>query len=200
MTNKKKLLLAVACMALAVCSLVTGTVAWLTMKTAPITNTFSTSDITITLTETDTGLAGGTSVTGKSYQMIPGAILPKNPTVTVAAGSEDCWIFVKVDKVNDPDRYLDYSIDTTIWTLLPDETGVYYCKVTKNATQDQTFPVLTGNQVKVKDSVNKTDMAVAQSAVPNLTFTAYACQLTKGTGEFTAADAWAQVKDLPSNP
>ena len=65
-----------------------GTVAWLVAKTDPVVNTFTYGDINITLTET----------TGDDYKIIPGVDIGKDPKVTVKAGSEACWLFVKVEE------------------------------------------------------------------------------------------------------
>ena len=82
----KKIIATVGACALCVGLGVAGTLAWLTDKTESVTNTFTTSNINITLTET----------TGSNYQMIPGFTITKDPKVTVSAGSEDCYLFVKL--------------------------------------------------------------------------------------------------------
>ena len=84
---KKKSLALLLAIAIVVVGVVAGTLAWLTDKTAPVTNTFTTSDIDIDLTETEA-----------EYKMIPGWSIDKDPTVTVKAGSEACYLFVKLVK------------------------------------------------------------------------------------------------------
>ena len=118
MKNTKKLIVAIAALSILLCCAVGGTLAYLLDKTDPVTNTFTYGDINITLTETE-----------RVYKMIPGTTLPKDPKVTVEEGSEACWLFIKVEKTNNPDTYLNYSIDTTIWKALPDVNGVYYREV-----------------------------------------------------------------------
>lgn len=171
--KKKSFIMALA-LVLVFAVAVGGVVAWLTDKTGPVKNTFTVGDINITLTETD-AVAGENSYE-KSYKMIPGTTLGKDPTVTVVGGSEACWLFVKVEKGNNPDNYLEYSIDNTVWTAVPGHNGFYYCKVTANDA-DKTFNVLTGNTVKVKDAVTK-DMikGLTEETYPTLTFTAAAVQ------------------------
>ena len=195
MTNKKKLLLAVACMALAVCSLVTGTLAWLTTKTDPVVNTFTTSDINITLEESD----------NLDFKMVPGGTITKDPVVTVLDGSEDCWLFVKIVETNntfgDGQKYLTYAIAEG-WTELPGADGVYYRKVTSN-DDVKSFSVLSGDQVTVSGDVtkammnamdgitaNSTNDATELANRPKLTITAYACQLMNGDVAFTPSEAW----------
>lgn len=199
---KKKSLALVLALAMIVVCVVGGTLAWLIDKTDPVTNTFTYGDIDITLAET----------TGTSYKMIPGYTIDKNPKVTVLADSEDCYLFVKVEKSTNFDNYMNYAIDNA-WTEL--ESGVYYIKIDTEAKKDVAYSVLgagsetysnveytwSDNQVLVKPTVTKADMNAlnADGAQPTLTFTAYAVQLNKNnTTEFTAAEAWALAKTLPT--
>lgn len=199
---KKKSLALVLALAMIVVCVVGGTLAWLIDKTGPVTNTFTTSDVDITLTETTT-----------NYQMIPGYTIAKDPKVTVLAGSEDCYLFVKVDKSTNFDNYMNYAIDSA-WTEL--ESGVYYIKIDTEAKKNVAYNVLgagsetysnvvytwNDDQVLVKPTVTKENMnalKVDGATQPTLTFTAYAVQLNKNnTTEFTAAEAWELAKTLPT--
>ena len=181
-----------------------GTVAWLTDKTEPVQNTFSTSDITITLQEhtydpATHSLTGTETEDGNSnYKMVPGCTIPKDPWVTVQANSEDCYLFIKVTKSENFSDYMTYGIDTTVWTELTGEDGVFYKKVeSKNA--DQEFYILTNNLVTVKDTVTKEDMKKISSDddKPSISFTAYAVQLYKSHNtEFSVAEAWTNAKGV----
>lgn len=175
---RKKLITAIIALTLTLCCLVGGTLAWLSVETQQLTNTFTYGDINITLTET----------TGNTYQMIPGNEIGKDPTVTVKANSEACWLFIKVEKDNNPDAYLDYSIAEG-WNELSSVTGVYYREVDKVAA-DTSFAVLTGNKVVVKNSVTKTQLNDIKTNYPTLKFTAYAVQKANIT---SATDAWSVV-------
>ncbi len=216
--KRKKRIAAVVCACTLAVALVIGgtTLAWLTDTTQTVKNTFTTSDIDITLTETKGELkkdeTGGV-VTGSSFKMIPGYTLAKDPKVTVEAGSEACWLFVKVEESVDSnttvrfDDYMTYAIDDEdktpdiefdSWTQGTGGEGgipanVYYRKVSAS-DGDQDFPVLKENQVVVLDTVTKEMMAAAAGKEPTLTFTAYASQLMKNnTTEFTAIEAWGNV-------
>ena len=189
---KKKSLALVLALAMIVVCVVGGTLAWLIDKTGPVTNTFTTSDVDITLTETTT-----------NYQMIPGYTIAKDPKVTVKAGSEDCYLFVKVAESDNFDDFMTYTMETG-WTQLEDASGnpvpgVFY-RVVETSTADQPFYVLAGNQVTVSGDVTKTMLNdLTADTQPTLTFTAYACQYMKnGTENFTAAEAWAEVN--PTTP
>ena len=182
---KKKGLALVLALALLVVGVVAGSLAWLTSKSDTVTNTFTTSDITVKLEET----------TGTSYQMIPGFELAKDPKAWVETGSEDCYLFVKLEKSANFDTYMTYTVATG-WTELDNVSGVYYRKVAEaQMGKTNSFPVLADNKVTVKGEVTKAQMnALAQANYPTLTITAYASQLYKSAGvEFTAAEAWANI-------
>lgn len=169
-----------------------GTIAWLTAGTDPVVNTFTVGDINITLTETTT-----------DYKMVPGNTIAKDPKVTVKAGSEACWLFVKVDESTNLDDFITYTVDGN-WTAgngtgegkngVP--VGVYYREVSALTTEgaaDEVFGVLTDNQVTVKDTVTKIMMNGLQmenATQPTLTFTAYAVQKDNIAD---AATAWSKV-------
>lgn len=160
-----------------------GTVAYLVSKPAAITNTFTVGDINAELTETTT-----------TYHIVPGVDIEKNPVATIKGGSEDCYLFVKVDEAKWPDvkngnvRKVDYQIADG-WTKLKD--GVYYRGVGKNAA-DQDFPILKENKVTVSDTLTKTEVeAIKTAGEPTLTFTVYAVQKA---GVDTPAEAWKLAK------
>ena len=182
---KKKSLALVLALAMIVVCVVGGTLAWLTATTPEVKNTFTTSDIDITLAET----------TGTSYQMIPGYTIAKDPTVTVVKDSEKCYLFVKVDKSANFDKFMTYDMAAD-WTALTGVNGVYYREV-DTADMGTAYSVLKNDQVTVKDAVTKENMNAlkADGAIqPTLTFTAYACQYNSSNGtHFDAADAWAKV-------
>ena len=216
---KKKIALLMACvMAFGVA--VGGTLAWLTANTAPVVNTFTDSDINITLTETDA--TQGTNQLEKSFQMVPGYTITKDPKVTVKANSEDCWLFVKVEESTSPKLtdYINYTIADG-WTKgngtdIP--ANVYYRNVTKS-NADQSFGVIgytdtkgtaetsddvfVADKVLVKTSVTKADMDAIDdgAAQPTLTFTAYAVQYKNSNdGNFEAKDAWKESAGYVATP
>lgn len=163
-----------------------GTLAWLTDKTDVVTNTFTVGDIKIKLEETT-----------KDYKILPGVNIPKDPKVTVEENSEACWLFVQVKEDNWPVfngvRKADYQ-PADGWTPLDKENhpGVYYRQVDAAAAKaGEEYPVLAGNTVTVSAELTKSEIAgVKGKGQPQLTFTAYAVQLQKGDGKFTADEAW----------
>ena len=145
---KKKGLALFLALTLLVVGVVAGTLAWLTAKSDVVTNTFTTSDIKVELKET----------TGTEHKMIPGYTISKNPKATVLAGSEECYLFVKLDKSASFDTYLEYVIADG-WTKLDGVDTVYYRVVDGTTNQIGTpYSVLKDDQVTVKGSVTKEQM------------------------------------------
>lgn len=164
-----------------------GSLAWLVDKDE-VTNTFTVGDINILLTETD-----------RTYMILPGVDIPKDPTVTVEANSEACWLFVQVKEDNwpaftennDVTRKVNYKIADG-WIVL--ENGVYYRQV--NASdRDQLFAVLKDNQVTVSDTLTKAEIN-GITTKPQLTITAYAVQKE---GVATVEQAWG-IASTPATP
>ena len=162
-----------------------GTFAWLTAKTDPVVNTFTYGDINIGLAET----------TGSGYKIVPGVDIRKDPKVTVKAGSEACWLFVKVEEENwptftgtDGKAKIAYEIAPG-WTELEGQNGVYYREVDA-AAAETSFEVIKGNVITVSENLTKTEVNNVVTRQPKLTFTAYAVQKD---GVTSAADAWAKA-------
>ena len=125
--------------------------------------------------------------------------ISKDPKATVLSGSEECYLFVKLDKSANFDTYLEYVIADG-WTKLEGVTDTVYYRKVQTADIGTAYSVLKGDQVTVKGEVTKAMMdGLTTETLPKLTVTAYASQLHKNaTTEFTAAEAWANVN--PTNP
>lgn len=173
---------------LIMCSIIGGTVAWLITKTDSVTNTFTYGDINITLGET----------TGTEYEMVPGKSITKDPKVTVLADSEDCWLFVKLEKSGNPaafDDFMEYQMEAG-WTMLDGVDGVYYREVAKSESE-QSFEVIKDNTITVKGEVTKEMLNNLGTTYPTLTVTAYAVQRDDDIDAIdTAAEAWALAEPL----
>lgn len=178
-----KVFLSLLALVLVVGCAVGGTIAWLTATTDPVVNTFTYGKININLGES----------TGNAYTIIPGVNISKDPKVTVKAGSEACWLFVKVaEEGTFVANKVTYSIADG-WTqgdgtVIP--TNVYYREVNA-VTADTDFYVLKDNMVTVSEELTKAEVN-GITTQPTLTFTAYAVQKD---GIDTAADAWDKVKN-----
>lgn len=180
--------------AVALNTVIGGTIAWLVSETDPVTNTFTYGDIDITLTETDTGDNDGDAGTN-TYEMVPGKEIAKDPLITVLEDSEDCWLFAEIETTEGFDDFIEYSIADG-WIPLDGEDGVYYREVTKS-DEAQEFYVIADNIVTVKDDVTKEMLnRLGEDGSISLTVTAYAVQ-RDGTIEAinTAAEAWALTQE-----
>ena len=177
---KKKGWLSVVALVLVLCCAVGGTLAWLTDKTDPVTNTFTVGDIDIDLTESE----------DLDLKMIPGRTITKDPKVTVKAGSEACWLFVKVERSANFADFLTYEMADG-WTALDGVDGVFWREVGA-VTADTFFEVLKGNKVTVQNTVTKEMLQGVKEGTerPTMTFTAYAVQKE---GFDDALTAWGKI-------
>jgi len=124
-----------------------GTIAYLTDTTETVKNTFTFGKVDISLKETvvnEYGVAvdasgktkeafeaieenagktwtAATTNEGNEYKLIPGQTYTKDPTITVEAGSEDCWVFVKVENGLGENATIEMNKD---WKQI--DTSEYY--------------------------------------------------------------------------
>ena len=196
--NTKAIALILA-LVLTVGGVIGGTVAWLIATPDPVVNTFTYGDINIELDETDTQLDGDNNPNTNEYEMMPGQAITKDPVITVKSGSEEMWLFVKLEKSSNFDTFMEYTVADG-WTALSGVDGVYYKHITAEevATADKEIAVIKDNTVTVRESVTKDQLNALDSGssenYPTLTVTAYAVQYA---GNATAADAWAKVTANP---
>ena len=162
-----------------------GTLAWIMDTSETVVNTFTYGDIDIKLEETT-----------REYPMIPGNKLEKDPTVTVLGGSEECWLFIKVEESENFPDFLEYEIKDT-WMPLAGYDGVYvYKNGSDEATTvpasdaEQTFKILKDDRVTVSEAADKAALADYENNEPTLTFTAYAVQRANVDDAVTA---WGYV-------
>ena len=202
--SSRKVALILLSFVLLVCAAIGGTAAYLMDQTTEVKNTFTSSDVSITLIETKPD--------GETAQMVPGATIEKDPRVTVLKNSEKCYVFVKIEKSENFDTYMTYDIADG-WDALSGEAGVYYRIVEKSVDLDQPFGILKGDKVSVKSTVtveymekiDGKDVAEGTTEVaPTLSFTAYAIQHDhladrNNDSEIDETDAWATIT-TPANP
>ena len=206
----RKVLLAVCCAALLVCVTIGATVAYLTSQDT-VTNTFTVGKVQITLDEAKANADGSLvpnaeRVKANSYKLLPGHTYTKDPTVHVAAGSEDCWLFVKVDNgisAIEDNTTVAAQMATNGWTKLNNNSNIYYYneKVVSSTTVTD-VPVF--GSFKISDAVVGGMKPVTTDGVGDdgklyldeyknaqIVITAYAIQ---ADGFATAADAWEAAK------
>ena len=185
------------------CGVMGGTIAWLFATPDPVVNTFTYGDINIELEETDTGLDDDDDDNTNQYEMIPGEEITKDPVVTVKEGSEAMWLFVKLEKSENFDTFMEYAVDSS-WVKLNETEEVYYRHITAEEVVDQDLAIhiIADDKVTVKETVtkemlNELDADAQNVTYPTLTVTAYAVQ---SAGNATAADAWAKATATPETP
>ena len=193
---QKKLTIAVIALCVCMCCLIGVTVAWLTSVTSEVKNTFTVGDIQITLDEANVTLYGvkdgDSRVMTNEYKLIPGHQYLKDPTVTLTAGNEKCYIFIQVR--NDiagieKGTTIAQQIANNNWIALEEYDGVYY-QVIETQNADLKLPVFANFTIM--------DTADVASYVTNadkdnniITVKAYAIQYD--SFENKVADAWTTV-------
>lgn len=196
MKNAKKLILLALCAVLLVSASVMGTLAYLTSQTETITNTMTVGKVEISLTENqmeDDGLTQSSTVVDvtntpltNAYKLIPGHTYDKNPTVTVKANSEPCYIFVKVVNgivtLEDSGNTIAAQIAANGWTALAGVDNVFYKKIEVVTAADTQHPVFT----TFKIAGNANELSAWNNSV-TIQITAYAIQ---ADGFDTAVAAW----------
>lgn len=191
MGKKTKALLLALCAVALVVTTVFSTMAYLTSNDS-VTNTFTVGKVAITLDEAKANPDGtlvpnADRVQANSYKLLPGHSYAKDPTVHVAADSENCYLYVKVENgintIEDTANPIAAQMETNGWKLLAG-TNVYYKEAAvaggTNHVVFSSFKIAGG----VKNDVLKT------YATAKVTITAYAIQ---ADGFTDAADAWSKA-------
>lgn len=175
----KKLLIAVISLLCTITIGISTTVAYFISNTGPVINTFTVGNVSLSLSET----------TGTEYQMIPGTTIAKDPLVTVHGGSEECLVYVKLERVNGFDDYVTFEIADG-WTKLGGFDGIYYRTVEKSGV-DKVYNVIKGNKITIKNNLSKEKMAAIDTQnLPEINITAFAIQTL---GIESAADGWYNI-------
>lgn len=197
----RKILAMVMALALTAALAVGGTLAYLTSQDT-VTNTFTVGNVTITMDEADVKTDGTyeTNVNNRTdanvYHLLPGHSYIKDPTIHVATGSEDCWLFVKVENglaaIEDSSNTIASQLATNGWTPIAEGSNIYARATTNKAGDNvgvfENFKIngtVIGGakpETPVEGALYLVDYATAQIVV-----TAYAIQ---ADGFSTAAAAW----------
>lgn len=187
--NKKKFIILTLATLIVLVGIMGTTIAWLSSNTNLLVNTFTYGDIKISLIESDTG-DGDDDENTNSYEMTPGNAIIKDTLVKVYGGSEDCWLFIKLTKENEFDKYMTYSLES-IWLNLEGYEDVYYTKVNKS-DKEQTFNVMKDNMIKVKEELTYADLInITETNYPSLEIKAYAVQRNENMENInTPEKAW----------
>ena len=184
----KKILTLACCAVLLVCISVGATVAYLTSQ-ATVTNTFTVGKVQISMDEaaikkdetTGNWVEDNTKdrVVANSYNLLPGISYAKDPTVTVKANSEDCYVraLVTITKAKELDEiFADqnganmaeiFGGLSTDWTCnsITKDTGnntrtyeMRYKEVVKKSSSDQVLDDIF-EKVNVPSFITNNDLA-----------------------------------------
>ena len=211
MKKSTKAVLTALCAVLLVAGSIFGTLAYLTDKTENVTNTFTVGKVNISLDEavvneygkpldknsSVVNVASAERTDANTYKLIPGHNYTKDPTVTVEAGSEECYVYVRITNGLGDDVTLNMSED---WDELTGVDNVYVYTSTVNARSSKKVlpPVFTdftlGDDVDVTDSslypTDSDGYVLTDSAKRVITVKAYAVQKD---GFNSAAEAWTSA-------
>lgn len=184
----KKILALACCAVLLVCISVGATLAYLTDDDA-VTNTFTVGKVEITLDEADVddSTEGEDRDQANEYKLIPGGEYEKDPTVHVAAGSEEAWLFVKVvNGIADVEAEGETTIEAQMiangWTAVEGADGYYSYKETVSAGED----IVVFSTFSIAEDVKQ----AALEACENIEITAYAIQAADLD---TVEEAWTAL-------
>lgn len=187
MTNNRKKLAGLLTIGLLLLVGIAGTFAYLTDKTAPKANTFTVGKVGITLTEPKWD-----AVT--THKITPGAVLDKDPTITVAANSETAYVFVELAFTDSLTKYtasvgINYNAD---WTLLKTDGNkkIYVYKTTVATKDTPTALAPVFSQLTFANALTAANLDELKDA--KITVTGYAIQ---ATGFNDAAAAWTAVSN-----
>ena len=219
MKNMKRILLTVVAAMLLVVMSVAGTLAYLTVTTNPVTNTFKVGDVSFDL---DSALDEGeiyahddTSVTDDKrgthtpdyetkrvtenvYKLVPSKTYDKDPIVHMSDVTEDAWLFVKVDNGIAAIEHADVAddLDTeaveTVEKIATQMKRLGWTQIAENSPiWYYKEEVGVNDDIPVFETFTLADDAdVAQYADAKITIQAYAVQ---SQGFATALEAWEKA-------
>lgn len=176
--TKKGIVIFATSAVLAATLAVGGTLAYFSNK-AKVTNTFTVGNVAMAIDETKVVKNGNDfttpdkndKVTANTYEAIyPGAELPKDPTITVKANSEDSYVGMKVTvdtyaTMTDDDKAIFDDMFTAMndangWKCISNANGVYTLayelKQVKSENDTKIAPAFT--EIKIPATLNNGDM------------------------------------------
>lgn len=201
----KKTLTMVLALVLVAAISVGATLAYLT-STDKVVNTFTVGNVAITLDEKDVDndnnktdnitLSDGTvRDKANSYKLMPGHTYDKDPIVHVSAGSEDCYLFVKVTNeiaAIEGDTKVAAQMAAKGWVAVDNVPGVYvYTQnsapaVVKGGTNVPVFDNFT-----ISGTIDNDTLATYNNKT--IVVNAYAIQ-ADGFADKTASEIWTEAK------
>ena len=165
-SKKKSFVLIFSCILLLIV-VVNGTIAWLKSESNLLISKFSYGNIKIFITEEDVN-----DENIKNYEIVPGAKIKKNTTITVEENSEDCWLFVVIEKSDNFDDFMNYLLDDG-WIELEQYENIYYRKVDKK-NEKQIYSVFKDDIVYVNSDITRALFnSLTNENYPTISISAY---------------------------
>lgn len=210
-----KTALVVVCAILLVAASIMGTLAYLTDTTDEVKNTFSVGKVTITLDEAKINTNGepldedgkvvddanlAERVTENTYVMIPGHEYTKDPTIHVAADSEDCYLFVTIDNgIASVEHTIAGQLDRTDtgirykWTAVEGYSNLYCYTVDgdlkkPNVVHGGSTPYVF-KTITIDETATYAQLEALKNADAKIEINAYAVQVDGFKGK-TAMEIW----------
>lgn len=210
-----KLVLALFAMVLTLCCLTGGTLAWLTSTIEPVSNTFVIGSISATSSDS-TGVfqansAAAIANVSDGITYVPGQVIEADPVITIAAGSEACYVFIHIDEENNfftvtendtsvTKRVIQWELNELkqdkdsdgVWTALKDYPGYYYTMIEKEeAASGKSFRLLKDKKLTVSAELTQS----APANYPVITISAAIVQKenipdSNGNNAIGWKDAW----------
>ena len=142
MRKSVKALLLVMCAIVLVVATVFATLAYMTSE-GTVTNTFTYGNVSITLDEAKVNELGVAvepeqRVDNNKYKLIAGHEYTKDPTVTVADGSDNAYLFIKYSIAKNVENAIDEIVLNEDLEAIQEYPGLYVYKVT-GETEDATI-------------------------------------------------------------
>jgi len=200
MKNKNKAVITAVCAFATVAASVFGTMAYFTSQDEAV-NTFTVGNVEIEMDEknVDQKPESGERDTKNEYKLLPGKTYEKDPTIYIKDGSEDCWLFVKVEngladqilniETQDETKTIHGQMIANGWSLVTDDTydNFYVYKDIKKAGEQQ---VVFSSFTIDGESVDYADLEAKKDS--QILVTAYAIQATGFEDDWQAA--WDALK------
>lgn len=183
-----------------------GSLAWLTDKTDPISNTFTIGNIELGTNDTPS------TVSTENITYVPGQTIERDVTFTVAQGSEPSYLFIRIQEENNTASGLDgkvvgYSVNSDL-AAVPGHDGYYYMVVDTPA-EDKSISVFVNNQFTINAGLTKNAIDAPGFQHPTISVTAAAVQKenipdSNSDGKIDHLDAWdllpAEFTGSTANP
>ncbi|MGN0754857.1 MAG: SipW-dependent-type signal peptide-containing protein [Aristaeellaceae bacterium] len=216
-SKTRRILLLLGCAVLLVCLSVGATLAYLTSQTDTVVNTFTVGNVQIKLDETDVDLYGKKDsedrVMANDYKLLPGHTYTKDPTVTVLAKSEDCYVRVFVtitDSADVDDIFKNYELTDKLESIVlgrdskwavknvkedtTKDIRVYELRYTEIVPYSETATKLPAvfTSIKIPDAIENADLAtLSEMQIKVVAQAIQADGFTKADGSPDPDAAWA---------